>query len=201
MRHYAVIDTNVLVSAMLKYQSVPGQIANEALLGDLIPLLCDEIIEEYREVLARPKFKFDQKTVEILIDGCVEYINKNVRVNRTASSSLVEGAVYLSAYRSSADRVNTNNIKKHKNDDTYRVVEAVPARGKSLNDINDSDYPVTRCIILYLGMPVMTVINTENYANGTCGVIIEIKDDSITMRTNEGKDIDRCEKRENSSEK
>lgn len=66
------IDTNVLVSAMLKFQSVPGQIANEALLGDLIPLLCDEIVEEYREVLARPKFKFDQKTVEILIDGIVD---------------------------------------------------------------------------------------------------------------------------------
>ena len=32
MQYYAVIDTNVLVSAMLKFQSVPGQIANEALL-------------------------------------------------------------------------------------------------------------------------------------------------------------------------
>ena len=27
MQYYAVIDTNVLVSAMLKFQSVPGQIA------------------------------------------------------------------------------------------------------------------------------------------------------------------------------
>ena len=43
MRYYAVIDTNVLVSAMLKIQSIPGQIANEALLGDLIPLLNAEI--------------------------------------------------------------------------------------------------------------------------------------------------------------
>ena len=72
MRYYAVIDTNVLVSAMLKYQSVPGEIAHEALLGDLIPLLCDEIIAEYREVLARPKFRFDQEAVEILIDGIVD---------------------------------------------------------------------------------------------------------------------------------
>ena len=72
MRYYAVIDTNVLVSAMLKFQSVPGKIANEALLGDLIPLLSEEIIAEYREVLARPKFKFNQNTVEILIDGIVD---------------------------------------------------------------------------------------------------------------------------------
>lgn len=72
MRYYAVIDTNVLVSAMLKFQSVPGKIAYEALLGDLIPLLSEEIIAEYREVLARPKFKFDQNNVEILIDGIVD---------------------------------------------------------------------------------------------------------------------------------
>lgn len=72
MQYYAVIDTNVLVSAMLKFQSVPGQIANEALLGDLIPLLCDEIIEEYKEVLARPKFKFDQRAVETFIEGIID---------------------------------------------------------------------------------------------------------------------------------
>ena len=72
MHYYAVIDTNVLVSAMLKFQSVPGQIANEALLGDLTPLLCDEIVAEYREVLARPKFKFDQRAVETLIDGIID---------------------------------------------------------------------------------------------------------------------------------
>ena len=72
MQYYAVIDTNVLVSAMLKFQSVPGQIANEALLGNLIPLLCDEIIAEYREVLSRHKFKFDQNVVNVLIDGIID---------------------------------------------------------------------------------------------------------------------------------
>ena len=72
MHYFAVIDTNVLVSAMLKFQSIPGQIANEALLGDLIPLLCDEIVAEYREVLARPKFKFDQSIVAALIDGIID---------------------------------------------------------------------------------------------------------------------------------
>lgn len=125
------------------------------------------------------------------LEKCVEYINKNVRVNRTASSSLEKArAVYLSTYRSSVDRVNTINIIKHKNDDTYRVVEARPGRGKSLNDVNDVDYAVNQKVTLYLGMPVMTVINTENYVNGTRGVIIEIKDDSITIRTDEGKDIE-----------
>ena len=61
MHYYAVIDTNVLVSAMLKFQSAPGQVANAALLGNLIPLLCDEIVAEYREVLNRPKLNLIQK--------------------------------------------------------------------------------------------------------------------------------------------
>ena len=72
MLYYAVVDANVLVSAMLKIQSIPGQIANEALLGDLIPLLSDEILAEYREVLARPKFKFNQDNVEMLIEGIID---------------------------------------------------------------------------------------------------------------------------------
>lgn len=72
MQYYAVIDTNVLVSAMLKYQSVPWQVINEVLLGDIIPFLSDEIIAEYREVLAREKFRFNQETVSILIDGIIE---------------------------------------------------------------------------------------------------------------------------------
>ena len=72
MNYYAVIDTNVLVSAVLKSQSVPWYIVNESLLGDLIPLLCDEIISEYREVLARPKFHFDPETVDVLIDGIID---------------------------------------------------------------------------------------------------------------------------------
>ena len=38
MHYYAVIDTNVMVSAMLKFQSVPGQIVREALLGDFSPV-------------------------------------------------------------------------------------------------------------------------------------------------------------------
>lgn len=72
MHYYAVIDTNVLVSAMLKDLSVPAQIADEAIFGEIIPLLCDEIIAEYRQVLARDKFNFNQEKVEILIDGIIE---------------------------------------------------------------------------------------------------------------------------------
>ena len=40
MRHYyAVLDTNVLVSAMLKAKSIPALVIEEALHGNIIPIL------------------------------------------------------------------------------------------------------------------------------------------------------------------
>ena len=68
MKYYAVIDTNVLVSAMLKNGSVPGQVAAEALYGDIIPIVNDEILAEYEDVLNRPKFRFDKGVVKVFLD-------------------------------------------------------------------------------------------------------------------------------------
>ena len=68
MKHYAVIDTNVLVSAMLKNNSIPGRVMAESLVGDIIPVLNDEIIAEYEDVLNRSRFKFNKYAVQVLID-------------------------------------------------------------------------------------------------------------------------------------
>jgi len=65
VKFYAVLDTNVLVSAMLRLGSVPGQVAAEAMNGDIIPVLNDEILEEYEDVLRRPKFGFDERAVKV----------------------------------------------------------------------------------------------------------------------------------------
>ena len=53
MKRYAVIDINVLVSAMLKWTSVPGSIIEFAFSGVIIPVLNEKIVGEYREVLTR----------------------------------------------------------------------------------------------------------------------------------------------------
>lgn len=46
MRYYAVIDTNVIVSAMLKWNSVPGNILELAIEGPITPVLNEKILEE-----------------------------------------------------------------------------------------------------------------------------------------------------------
>lgn len=85
MKYYAILDTNVLVSAMLKADSIPGMIIAEAMYGDIIPVLNDDILTEYENVLRRPKFKFEERAVRIFLDdlkkraiyvdtGIVEYL-------------------------------------------------------------------------------------------------------------------------------
>ena len=68
MTYYAVLDTNVLVSALLKNESNPGQVITEALCGRIIPVLNDEILSEYENVLRRPKFHFPRHLIRILLD-------------------------------------------------------------------------------------------------------------------------------------
>lgn len=69
MKLCAVIDTNVLVSALLKWDSVPGAVLEQALVGSLIPVLSSPILSEYSEVLHRKKFPFREEDIRILLDG------------------------------------------------------------------------------------------------------------------------------------
>ena len=109
MIYFAVLDTNVLVSAMLKTGSVPSQVAAEALNGDIIPILNDEIIAEYEDVLNRPKFRFDKRAVKVFLDelkkravfsdyGLIEYAvpdPKDVVFYAVLMEKRKEGEAYL----------------------------------------------------------------------------------------------------------
>ena len=57
---YAVIDTNVLVSAMLSSRddAATVQVVGKMLQGAIIPIYSNAITKEYREVLRRRKFGF-----------------------------------------------------------------------------------------------------------------------------------------------
>lgn len=69
MKYYVVIDTNVLVSAMLKWDSVPGTVMSLVFDGPITPVLNDAILKEYREVLSRPKFRFSNGIVDAVLDA------------------------------------------------------------------------------------------------------------------------------------
>ena len=63
-----VLDTNVLVSGLLNSYHAPGEIVRMTSSGALLLCYDARILGEYREVLSRPKFKFDTTFVEPFLD-------------------------------------------------------------------------------------------------------------------------------------
>lgn len=115
MKLYASIDTNVLVSALLRWESVPGANIEHALIGNIIPVLCDEIVAEYKEVLYRKKFPFQEDDIRILIDGIVKrgvFLDPaKVEEYLPDSKDVVFYAVTMTARREADAFLVTGNIK------------------------------------------------------------------------------------------
>ena len=63
-----VLDTNVLVSALWSADSKPAAILNQILSGRFRVCYDHRILEEYYNVLRRPKFGFSQWEVSWLLD-------------------------------------------------------------------------------------------------------------------------------------
>jgi len=66
-KHLVVIDTNVLVSALLSKSGNPAKILDKFLEGGLTFVYCDEILEEYEDVLYRAKLKIPTEEANSLI--------------------------------------------------------------------------------------------------------------------------------------
>lgn len=64
-----VIDTNVLVSALWSKNSNPAKLLHLVFEGTLKPCYDYRILEEYWEVLKRPKFKFSESDIQNLLEG------------------------------------------------------------------------------------------------------------------------------------
>src|SRR5204863_1680233 len=66
-----VVDTNVLVSGLLSPHGPPGRIVDGIVAEDLRVLFDDRILDEYREVLLRPKFGFGPRDIDDVMDQIV----------------------------------------------------------------------------------------------------------------------------------
>lgn len=76
---YAVIDTNVIVSALItKRDDSPTRLILDYLFqGHIIPVFNDEILSEYYEVLSRKKFKLSPILISTVLD-VIQEIGKSV---------------------------------------------------------------------------------------------------------------------------
>lgn len=74
---YAVIDTNVIVSALLsrdpEHPSPPALVLDFVAQSRLIPVYNDDIIKEYSEVLNRKKFRFSKERVKMVLELIIDF--------------------------------------------------------------------------------------------------------------------------------
>ena len=82
---YAVIDTNVIVSALISKQpdTAPLIVLKHLFSGIIIPIYNDEIIQEYRDVLSRDKFHLSQLDIEEALKVITVY---GLKLERTTTA-------------------------------------------------------------------------------------------------------------------
>lgn len=75
MKYYAVIDTNVLLSALLSKNeaSATVKVLDAVFDGKIIPLYHQNILAEYDEVLHREKFHLREKVIRTVLDAFRQY--------------------------------------------------------------------------------------------------------------------------------
>ena len=116
MKYYAVIDTNVIVSALLKWNSVPGVVLQAVFNGFVVPVYNDEILNEYRYVLNRPKFGFSSELISETISqieslGVMENALETVAEAMPDPKDIVFYSIALSHGKTAETHLVTGNVK------------------------------------------------------------------------------------------
>ena len=110
----AVIDTNVLVSALwTKNDKAPTyRLLQLMQQGLFTPLYNDEILTEYVEVLGRPKFPFSKESIATIIDFMREYGIESNRIPYDAEMPDEDDHVFYEVALSKDDAyLITGNLK------------------------------------------------------------------------------------------
>ena len=75
MVYYAVIDTNVFISALLskRADSATVRVLEAMFDGKIVPLYHQDILAEYEEVLHRSRFHFKEEAIRLVINAVKQY--------------------------------------------------------------------------------------------------------------------------------
>lgn len=108
----AVLDTNVLVAALLSPTGTPARVLEWAINNDFRVCLSAGILAEYREVLLRPVFGFDPDRVEWLL----HWIEREADLITPSLTAFdlpdADDAIFLqTALAAHADYLVTGNLK------------------------------------------------------------------------------------------
>ena len=113
---YAVIDTNVIVSALISGnpRSNPMIVMAAVFSGKITPVYNDEILREYREVLTRSKFNLEKQDID---DATAVFEGYGLNLNRTMVVNVdfpdLKDVVFYEVKMSKADAYLVTGNKKH----------------------------------------------------------------------------------------
>lgn len=108
----AVIDTNILVSALLSPSGSPAKVLDHVLNGNIVMCYDSRMITEYQIVLLRPEFGFDKKSVRQIIDFIVHSGISIVPVPVSENFEDEDDKVFYEVARTAGAYLVTGN-KKH----------------------------------------------------------------------------------------
>jgi putative PIN family toxin of toxin-antitoxin system len=110
-----VLDTNVLVSAMLNAGGAPDMVLQLVLQGDITLLLDSRILDEYDEVTARARFGFDAEERRELLHALVTLGEPVPAVPLRLTLPDPEDRMFVeAALAGSADAIVTGNVAHFK---------------------------------------------------------------------------------------
>lgn len=115
MKFYAVIDTNVLVSALLSNNSDAAtvKVLQSVENGEICPLIHEEILEEYEDVLGRAKFRLPSHLTQYVIQKIKEVGLESERVPTSEDIPDAKDIVFYEVTLSKDDAYLITGNKKH----------------------------------------------------------------------------------------
>jgi putative PIN family toxin of toxin-antitoxin system len=124
-----VVDTNIIISGLLSSSSPSGTILKLILSKKIRLGIDNRIIEEYRDVLFRDKFRFDRESVEHILDEIIadgiNIISEPINISLPDSDDIP----FLEVAISGNIKILITGNNKHFPKDKYRQVKIYsPAR-------------------------------------------------------------------------
>ena len=109
-----VLDTNIIVSAFLNPQGLPGEIVSLVLTKKTIVCYDNKILSEYTEVLTRSKFNFNIE----LVNDFLEFIKNNGEYIVAESQKILfadeDDKIFYDVYKSSdSEYIVTGNVRHY----------------------------------------------------------------------------------------
>jgi putative PIN family toxin of toxin-antitoxin system len=108
-----VLDTNVIVSALLSPQGLPARILNLVLSGSAIVVYDNNVMAEYIDVLSRVRLKINQELRNLIIDFIDKEGEFTIAEPRNIKFDDEDDKIFYELYKSGdADYLITGN-KRH----------------------------------------------------------------------------------------